>query len=63
VGDVLVSIDNRAVGTLVNNDSHPTPELNMLQVDLATRTGTVPLGVIRAGQTTETTVDLPVNAK
>jgi S1-C subfamily serine protease len=63
VGDVLVSIDNRAVGTLVNNDSHPTPELNMLQVDLATRTGTVPLGVIRASQTTETTVDLPVNAK
>ena len=48
-GDILVSIDGRPMSELVTASGQALPGLMQLQVDLVTRTGTVPLEVIRDG--------------
>jgi hypothetical protein len=49
-GDILVSIDGRPMSELVTGGGQPLPGLMQLQVDLVTRTGNVPLEVIRDGK-------------
>jgi hypothetical protein len=45
--DIVVSIDGKPVTELVAPDARPLAGLIQLQLDLATRTGTVPLVIIR----------------
>ncbi len=47
--DVILAIDNRLISTFVSNDRQPLAELIQFQVDLFTRTGNIPLDIIRTG--------------
>jgi len=58
--DLLLSIDGRPIGDFVAPDGKmPLPELIHLQADLATRKGTLPLGIIRGDK--EQTIDVPLD--
>ena len=56
-GDLLLSIDGRPMSELVRTDGSAQSGLIQLQVDLATRTGEVPLVVVREGK--ELTLKMP----
>jgi S1-C subfamily serine protease len=47
IGDLVVSIDGRPISELVTPDGRLLPAMVQLQVDLATRTGDVPLVIVR----------------
>lgn len=58
--DVLLSIDGRPVSDFIAPDGRmPLPELIHLQADLATRTGQMPLGILREGK--EVTIAIPLD--
>jgi len=46
----LLEIDGHPVSELVGTDGHALPALVQVELDLATRTGTVPLKIERGGQ-------------
>ena len=47
--DVIVAIDNRLISTFISKDRQPLAEFIQFQVDLFTRTGNIPLDIIRTG--------------
>jgi len=49
-GDLLLAIDGRPISELVGADGRALSGLIQMQVDLATRTGTVPVVVVREGK-------------
>jgi len=57
-GDLLLSIDGRAIAELVTTEGRAQSGLIQLQVDLATRTGEVPLAIVRDGK--EMTLVMPL---
>jgi S1-C subfamily serine protease len=58
VGDILLSIDGRPMFELVTADGNALPGLIQLQVDLVTRTGNVPLVIVRDGK--QLTLQMPL---
>jgi S1-C subfamily serine protease len=58
-GDILLSIDGRHMSELVTANGQALPGLIQLQVDLVTRTGSVPLGIIRDGKLQTLQMPLP----
>ncbi len=58
VGDILLEIDNRPMSDLVAADGSVLPGLIQLQLDLVTRSGEVPLIVVRKGE--QVTLKMPL---
>jgi len=49
-GDLLLSIDGRPISEMVGTDGRALSGLIQMQVDLATRTGAVPVVIVREGK-------------